>query len=518
MTRSEAEVRSQKVDELRGLGIEPYPSQSYQRSHTTQQVHDIFTQPSKELQNGQTDPEEQSLSLCGRITSKRDSGKICFIDLKDAAGKIQLKIEKSLVTGEPGLSFDQIKKLLDIGDFVGAEGIACRTQRGELSIQVRELQVLSKATIQFPDAYYGVNDPETCRRHREMDMAGNPESLQRFVLRSRILQSIRTYLWSAGFYEIETPTLQAIYGGAAARPFITHHNALDVDLYLRIAPELFLKRAICGGFERVFELGRVFRNEGIDSTHNPEFTSLEVYQAYADYFDILAVVEDVICNAAAAVFGDRKLIEYQGQTINIERQYDHTGNYPTFTGKHWQVQTMVEAVKDKTGLDFDSLELPDAIAAAEKLGVHLSSLEKQSLGYVLYTVFDKQVAPTLIQPTFITDFPVEVSPLAKGHRSKPGFVERFELFIVGTECANGFSELNDPKEQRQRFEEQLAQKKAGDEEAHPMDEDFIQALSLGMPNCAGMGIGVDRIVMLLTDTLSIRDAILFPTMRPVKDA
>jgi lysyl-tRNA synthetase class 2 len=289
-------------------------------------------------------------------------------------------------------------------------------------------------------------------------------------------------------------------------------------LYLRIAPELFLKRAICGGFERVFELGRVFRNEGIDSTHNPEFTSLEVYQAYADYFDILAVVEDVICNAATAVFGDRKLIEYQGQTINIERQYDHTGNYPTFTGKHWQVQTMVEAVKDKTGLDFDSLQLPDAIAAAEKLGVHLSSLEKQSLGYVLYTVFDKQVAPTLIQPTFITDFPVEVSPLAKGHRSKPGFVERFELFIAGTECANGFSELNDPKEQRKRFEEQLAQKKAGDEEAHPMDEDFIQALSLGMPNCAGMGIGVDRIVMLLTDTLSIRDAILFPTMRPVKDA
>jgi lysyl-tRNA synthetase class 2 len=350
-----------------------------------------------------------------------------------------------------------------------------------------------------------------------MDLASNQDALNRFMLRSRIVQSIRSYLWKNDFYEIETPTLQAIYGGAAAKPFITHHNALEVDLYLRVAPELFLKRAICGGFERVFELGKAFRNEGIDSTHNPEFTSLEVYQAYADVFDILGVVEDVICFAAAAVFGDVKEIENQGERISLERKFDYSEKYPGFSGKHWQVKTMVEAVRDEFELDFDSLDLESAISSATKLELHLSKLEKQSLGYVLYAVFDKLVVPKLIQPTFIIDYPVEVSPLAKGHRSKPGFVERFELFINGTEYSNGFSELNDPKEQRKRFEEQLAQKNAGDDEAHPMDEDFIQALSLGMPNCAGMGIGVDRLVMLLTNTQSIRDAVMFPTMRPVKD-
>lgn len=514
-TRSEAEVRAQKIEELRTLGIEPYPSQAYRRSHTTQQIHEHFNQPGKELENGQADPEEKPLSACGRITSKRDSGKICFIDLTDSTGKIQLKIEKNLVTGEHGLAFDQIKKLLDVGDFIGVIGIGCRTQRGELSLQVTELVVLSKATIQFPDAYYGVNDPETCRRHREMDLAGNRQSFQRFQTRSRILQSIRTYLIKNDFYEIETPTLQAIYGGAAARPFVTHHNALDIDLYLRIAPELFLKRAICGGFERVFELGRVFRNEGIDSTHNPEFTTIEAYQSYGDYFDILTLVEDLICHTAEIIFGDQKEIEYQGEKISLERKYDHSQKYPSFTGTHWQVKTMTEAIKDQTGIDFDNIELSEAISAAEAKGLTLSNLEKQSLGYVLYTVFDKLVQPTLIQPTFIIDFPVEVSPLAKKHRDKPGFVERFELFIAGTEYSNGFSELNDPKEQKKRFEEQLAQKYAGDDEAHPMDEEFIEALSLGMPNCAGMGIGVDRLVMLLTNTQSIRDIIMFPTMKPV---
>jgi lysyl-tRNA synthetase class 2 len=517
MTLSEAEARSKKVDELRSQGIEPYPSESYARSHTAKLVREIFSQPGKELENGESDPEEISLRLAGRITSKRDSGSICFIDLKDATDKIQLKIEKKIVTGEVGLSFKQVQKLLDVGDFVGVEGIGCRTPRGELSILVRELKLLSKATIQFPDAYYGINDPEVCRRHREMDLASNQDALNRFMLRSRIVQSIRSYLWQADFYEIETPTLQAIYGGAAAKPFITHHNALEVDLYLRVAPELFLKRAICGGFERVFELGKAFRNEGIDSTHNPEFTSLEVYQAYADVFDILGVVEDVICFAAAAVFGDVKEIENQGERISLERKFDYSEKYPGFSGKHWQVKTMVEAVRDEFDLDFDSLDLESAIESASKLELHLSNLEKQSLGYVLYAVFDKLVVPKLIQPTFIIDYPLEVSPLAKGHRSKPGFVERFELFINGTEYSNGFSELNDPKEQRKRFEEQLAQKNAGDDEAHPMDEDFIQALSLGMPNCAGMGIGVDRLVMLLTNTQSIRDAVMFPTMRPVKD-
>lgn len=514
-SRNEAEVRQQKVEQLRSQGIEPYPSQSYQRSHTTEQVRQHFAQPGKELENGQADPEGLQIRLSGRITSFRSSGSICFIDLTDISGKLQLKIEKKLVKENSSLSFKEIQKLLDEGDFIGAEGIACRTNRGELSLQVDTLTLLSKATVPFPDLYYGVGDPEICRRNREMDMAGNPASLQRYIMRSRIVQSIRNYLNQQQFLEIETPVLQAIYGGAAARPFTTHHNALDVDLFLRIAPELFLKRAICGGFERVYELGRVFRNEGIDSTHNPEFTSLEVYQAYADYFDIMTVIEDAITYTVEQVLGDRTEVEYQGQTINLARQYDYSEKYPNFTGKHWQIKTMVEAVKDQTGLDFDNLALEDAIAKAESLGIKLSDLEKQSLGYVLYAVFDKLVESTLIEPTFIIDFPIEISPLAKSHRSKPGFVERFELFINGTEFANGFSELNDPEEQRKRFEQQRQQREAGDDEAHPMDEDFIQALSLGMPNCAGWGIGVDRVVMLLTNTQSIRDAIMFPTMRPI---
>src|SRR4028119_474960 len=343
MTLSEAEARSKKVDELRSQGIEPHPSESYARSHTAKLVREIFSQPGKELQNGESDPEEISLRLAGRITSKRDSGSICFIDLKDATDKIQLKIEKKIVTGEFGLSFKQIQKLLDVGDFVGVEGIGCRTPRGELSILVREFKLLSKATIQFPDAYYGINDPEVCRRHREMDLASNQDALNRFMLRSRIVQSIRSYLWQADFYEIETPTLQAIYGGAAAKPFITHHNALEVDLYLRVAPELFLKRAICGGFERVFELGKAFRNEGIDSTHNPEFTSLEVYQAYADLFNMIELAENIICYATATAHSDVKEIVYQDKKISLERQFDYSGKYPDLVGKHWQIKTMVEA-------------------------------------------------------------------------------------------------------------------------------------------------------------------------------
>ena len=317
---SEAQVRSQKVQDLRAQGIEPYPSQAWIRSHTAQQVEDRFSQPDRQLEAGTVDPENLQLSLCGRIISKRDSGKLIFMDLRDASGKIQLKVDKKELTGDRGLTFDQAGKLLDVGDFIGVTGIGCRTQRGQLSIQVETIVPIAKATIPFPDNYYTVNDPEVLRRHREVDLAGYPESLARFLLRSHIVQSIRSYLYQQNFHEIETPILQAIYGGAEARPFITHHNALDTDLYLRIAPELFLKRAVCGGFERVFELGRVFRNEGIDSTHNPEFTSLEVYQAYADYFGILTVVEDIICNAAQTCLNTLTL-QYQGQEISLERQY-----------------------------------------------------------------------------------------------------------------------------------------------------------------------------------------------------
>ena len=516
-TRNEAEVRSKKVEDLRSLGIDPYPSSSFERSHTAQAIKDIFSQPENELGNGEADPQERPLKVCGRITFKRDSGSIGFIGLTDSSGTIQLKIEKKLVKGDPGISFNQIKKYLDTGDFIGVSGIGCRTNRGELSVQVEQLDLLSKATLPFPDSYYGINDPELCRRHRELGLVSDPDSFKTFKIRSKILKSIRTYLWEQGFDEIETPVLQAIYGGAAARPFVTHHNTLDINLYLRIATELFLKRAVCGGFERVFEVGRVFRNEGIDSTHNPEFTSIEVYQAYADYFDIITLTEDLICAVFEEQFGEVKTLEYLEDNIPIERQYDYSDQYPTFVGKHWKVQTMVEAVREKTGLDFEQLTLEEGIEKAEQLGLNLSKLETQSLGYLLYAVFDQKVESTLIEPTFIIDFPVEVSPLAKRHRSKPGFVERFELFIHGTEYANGFSELNDPQDQRQRFEEQLKQKSAGDEEAHPMDEDYIQALSLGMPNCGGLGIGIDRLVMLITNTASIRDVIMFPTMRSTQE-
>jgi len=516
MKSNEAEVRSRKATDLRAQGIEPYPSAAWLRTHTATQVEALFSQPDRQLENGASDPQAEPLRLCGRLLSKRDSGKLIFMDLRDASGKIQLKVDKRGLVGDRGLTFEQASKLLDVGDFVGVEGIGCRTNRGQLSIQVEALTILAKATQPFPDDYYTPSDVEVLRRHREVDLAAYPATLERFVQRSRVIQSVRSYLYNAGFYEIETPVLQAIYGGAEARPFITHHNALDTDLYLRIAPELFLKRAICGGFERVFELGRVFRNEGIDSTHNPEFTSLEVYQAYADYFEILTLVEAVICHAAETCLGTLELAHPSG-ALSLARQHDHQQRFPELTGLHWQIQTMTEAVKAVTGLDFEQLDLPKAIAAAEEIGVELSSQNTQSLGYLLYAVFDQKVEETLIQPTFIIDFPVEVSPLAKGHRSKPGFVERFELFIGGTEFANGFSELNDPEEQYRRFELQVAQGRAGDDEAHPMDEDYVQALSLGMPNCGGMGIGIDRLIMLLTNTHSIRDVILFPTMRPVKD-
>lgn len=517
MSQSEADARSQKVSLLREQGINPYPSQSFSRTHTSAQIIELFSQPGNEIENGKADPNQIPITVCGRIVSKRDSGKLIFIDLQDITGKIQILASKSELLGEEGLDFKQVGKLIDEGDFIGVEGVGYRTNRGQLSIQAKKLTLLSKATIPFPDSYYGINDPEICRRHREMDMASNPEAFNRFVRRSKIVQSIRTYLCNAGFYEIETPILQSIYGGAAARPFITHHNALDIDLYLRIAPELFLKRAICGGFEKVFEIGRVFRNEGIDNTHNPEFTSLEAYQAYGDYYDAIELIESIIVFAIESVGLDKTKIEYGDKIINFERQYNYSDKLPNLKGKHWQIKTMVEAVKDETGLDFDQLDLSEALAAVEKLNIKLSDLDKQNLGYLLYAVFDKQVEETLIQPTFVIDFPVEVSPLAKRHRHQPQYTERFELFIDGKEFSNCFSELNDPQEQFERFQQQIAQREAGDDEAHPMDTDFIQALSLGLPNCVGISIGIDRLAMLLTNSKSIRDIVMFPTMRTIKE-
>jgi lysyl-tRNA synthetase, class II len=514
MVRIEADVRLQKVDILRAQGINPYPSEAFNRTHTAKEALELLESESNNIEPGKADPQKQSLSTCGRVTSKRDSGSIIFIDLQDFSGKIQLVINKSELSNEKGLDFDQVTKLVDIGDFIGVQGIGYRTKKGQYSILAFSLKILCKATLPFPDSYYGVKDSETLRRYREIDMVSNTETLERFKKRSKIVQSVRDYLNQEDFYEIETPIFQTIYGGASARPFITHHNSLDINLYLRIATELFLKRAICGGFEKVFEIGRVFRNEGIDATHNPEFTSLEAYQAYADYFDMLKLVEDIICNASKVAGIKTEEIEYQGYTISLERKFNYSERYPSLKGLHWRVKTMVEAVKDETGIDFDQFEeRSQAIEEVEKLGLNLSDLDKQSLGNLLYAVFDKQVESTLIQPTFIIDFPVEVSPLAKTHRTKPGYTERFEMFLAGQEFSNCFSELNDPIEQRNRFEDQLSRKAAGDDEAMPMDEGFLRALSLGMPTCAGLSIGIDRLSMLLTNSTSIRDIVMFPTMK-----
>jgi lysyl-tRNA synthetase, class II len=511
---------SAKTRAMMDEGVNPYPAESFQYTHTSKEIKAQFD---KKLTSGKLDPDKTPIKLSGRIVAIRDFKNLAFVVLRDSNGEIQLKIQEEFLAVEHTLSFPQIRQLLDVGDFIGVDGIACRTDKGELSIQVIKAKVLAKANAPFPDAFYGIQDIELCRRHREKESASKPDVLARFRKRSKITESIRIRLFQEHYDEIETPTLQEIYSGAAAKPFETHHNALGMKLFLRIAPELALKKAIVAGFERVFELGRVFRNEGIDSTHNPEFTSIEIYQAYADYFVMILLCQDLICFAAASIQIDLSAIPYQGKTIDLTPKYDYNGQYPELAGKFWKIVTMADAVKEKTGWDYDRFkdDLPAGTVAAEahlaSIGLKLSNLDTQTIGYLLYALFDKCVESTLIDPTFVIDFPVEVSPLAKSHRSKPGFVERFELFINGMEFANAFSELNDPVEQRLRFEAQLAQAEKGDDEAHPMDEDYIEALALGMPNCGGLGIGIDRLVMLLTDTTSIRDVILFPTMRPVRD-
>lgn len=520
---SNDKLRSPKAQNLIAQGVELYPAPSIKRSHTSKQIKDKFGG----LEAGEADPLKTPIIACGRIVSYRDNGNVMFFDLRDEGGDIQLKIEKESLIIEHTLSFTQIKELAS-GDFIGVEGIACRTKRGELSIQVTKVKILSKADIPFPDAYYGIKNVELCRRHREKELASQPKTLLRFQNRSEIIQSFRLYLYQLGFKEIETPILQLIYGGAAAKPFSTYHNDLKRNMFLRVAPELALKKAICGGFEQVFEIGPQFRNEGIDSTHNPEFTTIELYKAYDDYFGMIKLAQDLICFAAVSIQLDLSSISFQGEMLDLTPKKDYSHQYPTLTGDFWEIKSMTDAVKDKTGWDYAKFadDLPAGIEAAEAYfaGINqklpqgrkkfvLSDLDTQSIGYLLYAMFDKCVESTLIQPTFIIDFPVEVSPLAKSHRSKSGFVERFELFIKGMEFANAFSELNDPIEQRLRFEEQLAQAQKGDDEAHPMDEDYIEALSLGMPNCGGLGIGIDRLVMLLTDTASIRDVILFPTLK-----
>ena len=435
----------------------------------------------------------ETATIAGRLMTKRGKGKVGFAHIQDREGQIQIYVRKDTV-GEENY---QIFKKADIGDFLGIEGEVMRTDMGELSIKATHITHLSKALRPLPEKFHGLTDVETIYRKRYLDLISNRESFDRFVTRSRIVSEIRRYLDNQGFLEVETPVLHNEAGGAAARPFITHHNAQNIDMVLRIATELHLKRLIVGGMERVYEMGRIFRNEGMDATHNPEFTTIEAYQAYADFEDIMDLTEGIIQSAAKAVT-DAESVPYQGTEIFIGRK---------FARKH-----MLEAIKEQTGIDFwKEMTLEEATALAKE---HHVTVEKHfTVGHIINAFFEDFVEDTLIQPTFIYGHPVEVSPLAKKNADDPRFTDRFELFIVGREFANAFTELNDPIDQLSRFEAQAQAKELGDDEATGIDYDYVEALEYGMPPTGGLGIGIDRLIMLLTDVTSIRDVLLFPTMK-----
>lgn len=488
------ETRLQKARQLQELGHEPY-AYRWDSTHTAAALQDKYAH----LEAGAEI--EDDVAIAGRIMVRRVFGKLAFFTLQDETGTIQLYLDKKTV--QAGMAdadangFSTLKQLTDVGDILGVRGTLKRTDKGELSVKVSTFRVLTKALLPLPDKWHGLTDVEKRYRQRYVDLIVNPDVRQTFRRRALITASIRRFLDQEGFIEIETPVLQAEAGGAEARPFVTYHNTLDMPLYLRIATELHLKRLVVGGFEKVFELGRVFRNEGISTRHNPEFTTLELYQAYADYSDMMTLTETMIARAAEEVVGTTE-VTYQGEAIRLTPP--------------WRRVTMHDAVQEKTGVDFSQFTvLDEAKAAAAAAGIQAKDCS--TIGHVLNEAFEQAVEQTLIQPTFITDYPVEISPLAKPHRSKPGLAERFELFIVGRETANSFSELTDPVDQRQRLEAQAARKAAGDLEAQDVDEDFLTALEHGMPPTGGLGIGVDRLVMLLCDRASIRDAIAFPLLR-----
>lgn len=482
------QIRRDKLDQLRGLGIDPF-GKKYVRTHQAQEVLNAYGELSKE------ELEEQSpeVSLAGRIMQKRGMGKASFAHIQDLSGKIQIYVRQDALDAAKYEAFS----LLDLGDIVGVRGTVFKTKTGETSIKVLELEVLTKSLLPLPEKYHGLKDVELRYRQRYVDLIINQDVQQTFVTRSRIIQSMRRYLDSHGYLEVETPTLHAIAGGAAARPFITHHNALDMQLYMRIAIELHLKRLIVGGLEKVYEIGRVYRNEGISTRHNPEFTMIELYEAYADYKDIMELTENLVVHIAQEVLG-KTTIQYQDYEVDL--------------GSPWRRVSMVELVKEATGVDFAG-QLTDEEAHRLAKEHHVQVDAHMSVGHILNAFFETFVEEKLIQPTFVTGHPVEISPLAKKNDEDPRFTDRFELFIVGREHANAFTELNDPIDQRQRFEAQLLEKEQGNDEAHEMDDDFIRALEYGLPPTGGLGIGIDRLVMLLTNAPSIRDVLLFPLMR-----
>ena len=479
------QIRRDKLKQLQESGNDPFQITKYEVDNDSANIKENFDAL-----------EGQKVSLAGRLMSKRGMGKVSFCDLQDKSGRIQLYARKDEMDEE---EYNRFKKY-DIGDIVGVKGEVFRTQRGEMSVRVDKVTLLSKSLLPLPEKFHGLTNTELRYRQRYVDLIVNPEVKRNFIIRSQFIKHVRDFMDARGFMEVETPVLNTISGGATARPFITHHNTLDIDMYMRIATELPLKRLIVGGMDRVYEIGRIFRNEGMDPKHNPEFTTIELYQAYADFNDMMDLFEDLLSSAAQKILGTYQ-VEWQGEKIDLT--------------PGWPRMPMHEAVKKYCGIDFMAITSDEeAVAAAKSIGVELPETADKTWGNALYECFDQKVEEKLIQPTFITMHPVDVSPLAKRSPSDPRLTERFELFICHSEMGNAFSELNDPIDQRQRFQKQVELRDKGDDEAGMMDEDFLTALEYGLPPTGGLGIGIDRCVMLLTNSDSIREVILFPTMKP----
>ena len=482
----QVQVRRDKLAALQAEGRDPFQITKFD-----------FNADSAAIKADYAAYEGKIVRVAGRLMSKRGMGKVLFCDLQDNTGRIQLFVKIDEMGEE---EFNRFKKN-DIGDIVGAEGEVFTTKTGEVSIRTSSIQLLSKSLLPLPDKFHGLTDKEIRFRQRYVDLMVNPEVKQNFIIRSKFLKHMRNYLDNMGYIEVETPVLNTIAGGASARPFITHHNTLDIDMFMRIATELPLKRLIVGGMDRVYEIGRIFRNEGMDPKHNPEFTSIELYQAYADFHDMMDIAEGIFTTFAKEVLGTYEA-EWMGEKIDLT--------------PGWPRMTMVEAVRKYVGIDFDAIsDDAEAVAAAKAKGVELSDAAEKTWGNALYACFDQRVEEHLVQPTFITMYPVEVSPLTKRSPKDPRLTERFEFFICRSEMGNAYSELNDPIDQKARFQKQVEQRERGDDETEMMDDDFINALEYGMPPTGGMGIGIDRAVMLFTNSDTIREVILFPTMKPL---
>ena len=479
------QIRRDKLTELQQQGRDPFQQTRFDRTAWSEEIkadYDSF--------------EGKTVSVAGRIMSKRGMGKAIFCHIKDDRGQLQLYVRSDAVSEQ---EFKDFRKY-DIGDIIGVTGYVFKTKTEEISVHVQAVTLLSKSLRPLPEKFHGMTNTELKYRQRYLDLIMSDESRRNFEIRSRFISHVRRYLDARGYMEVETPVLNTIAGGAAARPFITHHNTLDIDMYMRIATELPLKRLIIGGIERVYEIGRIFRNEGMDTKHNPEFTTIELYEAYTDFHGMMDIAEGLFSSAAMEILGTYQ-VEWLGNTIDLT--------------PGWKRMTMIEAVREYVGIDFDAIsDDAEAVAAARAKGVELADAAEKTWGNALYACFDQRVEEHLIQPTFITMYPVEVSPLTKRSPADPRLTERFEFFINASEMGNAYSELNDPIDQRQRFEAQIAQRERGDDETEMLDEDFLNAMEFGMPPTGGMGIGIDRAAMLLTGSSSIRDVILFPTMKP----